>query len=71
MEEKCTYIDEIVVQTPHDAVSEFIERLRASQAVGEEDTPNNDVWTTIEPGELISKPGGLISKYLATCNCAI
>ena len=49
MEEKCTYIDEIVVQTPHDAVSEFIERLRASQAVGEEDTPNNDA---IEPPTL-------------------
>ena len=49
MDEKCTYIDEILVQKPHDSVSEFIEKLRARQAVGEEDTPNNDA---IEPSML-------------------
>ena len=47
MDEKCTYIDEIVVQMPHDSISEFIER--ACQAVGEENTPNNDA---IEPPTL-------------------
>ena len=31
MDEKCTYIDEIVVQTPHDCVSEFIERARCKE----------------------------------------
>ena len=39
VDEKCTYIDEIVVQTPHDCLE--IHR-RARQAVGKEDTPNND-----------------------------
>ena len=38
MDEKCIYIDEIVIQMPHNSVSEFIERLRACQAVGEEET---------------------------------
>ena len=47
MDEKCTYIDKIVVQTPHNSVSEFIERAR--QAVGKEDTHNNDA---IEPPTL-------------------
>ena len=47
MDEKCTYIEEIGVQTPHDSVLEFIERAR--QAVGEEDTPNNDAF---EPSTL-------------------
>ena len=33
VDEKYTYIDEIVVQTPHDSVSEFIERTRQAEAM--------------------------------------